>query len=521
MESENTGKDLIVDVTSTEVHIALMQNHRLIEYNTESSTGNKFSVGDVHLGRVKKILPNLNAAFVDIGDKKEAFIHYLDLGLFFPAFDKFVRDSNRNTNLKDLYSGIEIGEPLPKEGRIESILKPGQMIVAQIVKEPISTKGSRLTAEVSLAGRNIVLLPFADKVSISQRIGSKEEKRRLETLVKSILPKNYGAIIRTAAEGKNAATLVGETQSLIEKWENSWKKIAEDKTVQLLFTEYSKTTTVLRDLLNDSFSNIWINDPKIADETRKYVSLISPEQEKIVHLYDGKQPIYDHFEVTRQIKSSFGKVVPMRQGAYLVIETTEALNVIDVNSGIRTKTNDQEENSFEVNKLAAEEIARQLRLRDMGGIVIVDFIDMESNDHKNALFKYMQELMEDDRAKHNVLPLTKFGLMQITRQRIRPVTEINTSEQCPVCHGTGKIHSSVVIDEEIERKIAFYVIEKGIRSITIKTSPILGAYLKRGFFSSYLSKWRKRYKIKLEIVEVTDFSVLQNEIYNEKGEKLD
>ena len=514
MESEKPDKDLIVDVTPTEVHIALMENHRLIEYNTESSTGNQFSVGDVYLGKVKKILPNLNAAFVDIGDKKEAFIHY-------HAFDQFVRESNSNTNLKDLYSGIKIGEPLPKEGRMEEILRPGQMVVVQIVKEPISTKGSRLTAEISLAGRNIVLLPFAQKVSISQKIESKEEKRRLETLVRSILPTNYGAIIRTAAEGKNAATLVAETQSLIQKWEDSFKKIAKSKTVQLLFTEYSKTTTVLRDLLNDSFSNIWINDGHVAEEARKYVSLISPQQEKIVHLYEGKQPIFDHFEVTRQIKGSFGKVVPMRQGAYLVIETTEALNVIDVNSGIRTKTHDQEENSFEVNKIAAEEIARQLRLRDMGGIVIVDFIDMESGEHKNALHKYMQELMEADRAKHNVLPLTKFGLMQITRQRIRPVTEINTSEQCPVCHGTGKIHSSVVIDEEIERKIAFYVIEKGIRSITLKTSPILGAYLKRGLFNSFLARWRKRYKVKLELVEVTDFTVLQHEMLNEKGEKLD
>ena len=521
MESEKPDKDLIVDVTPTEVHIALMENHRLIEYNTESSTGRSFSVGDVHLGKVKKILPNLNAAFVDIGDKKEAFIHYLDLGLYFHAFDQFVRESNQNTNLQDLYARIAVGQPLPKEGKIEEILKPGQMIVSQIVKEPISTKGSRLTAEISLAGRNIVLLPFTEKVSISQKIASKEEKRRLETLVKSILPKNYGAIIRTAAEGKNAATLVGETKALIEKWESSWKKIARNKNVQLLFTEYSKTTTVLRDLLNDSFSNIWINDEKICDEARKYISLISPEQEKIVHLYEGKQPIYDHFEVTRQIKSSFGKVVPMRQGAYLVIETTEALNVIDVNSGIRTKTADQEENSFEVNKLAAEEIARQLRLRDMGGIVIVDFIDMESNDHKNALFKYMQELMENDRAKHNVLPLTKFGLMQITRQRIRPVTEINTMEQCPLCHGTGKIHSTVVIDEEIERKIAYYVIEKGHKVLTLKTSPILGAYLRRGWLNSYLSKWRKHYKVKLDLEEVTDFTVLQNELFNEKGEKLD
>ncbi len=516
MESE---KDLIVEVDSTNVSIALMENHRLIEFNKESSQGHSFSVGDVHLGKVKKILPSLNAAFVDIGDEKEAFIHYLDLGLYFNAFDEFVKRTNTNSDNKGIYSHIKLGPILEKEGRIENVLTPGQMIIVQIVKEPISTKGSRLTAEISLAGRNIVLLPFAEKVSVSQKISSKEEKRRLETLVKSILPKNYGAIIRTAAEGKKAAILDAELKSLIDKWENSWKTLARSKKTQLLFTEYSKTTTILRDLLNDSFSNIYVDDETVYEEIRKYISLISPEQEKIVKLYKEKGRIFDWFEVTRQIKSSFGKVVPIKQGAYLVIETTEALHVIDVNSGIRSKNKEQEQNTFDVNCYAAEEIARQLRLRDMGGIVIVDFIDMESNEHKNALYKKMQELMQDDRAKHNVLPLTKFGLMQITRQRVRPATEINTTEVCPVCHGTGKIASSLVIDEAIERRLAYYVSE-GQTKLTLKVGPILGAYLKKGIFS-YIYKWKKKYKCKLEVVEMTDFSVLQYEFYNEKKDKLD
>lgn len=519
METEKSEKDLVVDVSSTEVHIALMENHRLIEFSKESSQGHTFSVGDVFLGRVKKIMPALNAAFVDIGDSKEAFIHYLDLGLYFTAFDQFVKKSNPNTKLKELYSGIEIGPVLAKEGHIEDVLKVGQMVISQIVKEPISTKGSRLTAEISLAGRNIVLLPFAEKVSVSQKISSKEEKKRLETLVRSILPKNYGAIIRTAAEGKNAAVLVAELRSLIEKWEGSWKRVAKDKSIGLLFTEYSKTTTILRDLLNDSFTNVYVNDRKIYEETRKYISLISPEQEKIVKLYEGREPIFDHFEVNRQIKGSFGKVVPMKQGTYLVIETTEALNVIDVNSGTRAKTTNQEENTFEVNKLAAEEIARQLRLRDMGGIVIVDFIDMASGEHRNKLFKHMQELMENDRAKHNVLPLTKFGLMQITRQRIRPATQINTEELCPTCHGTGKIPSSSVIDEQVEMDLAELVQKKGVKTIVLKLSPLMGAYLTRGL-SSYVTKWKRKYKCKIKVVECTDFAVLQHEFYNEKGEKL-
>ncbi len=509
-----TEKDLVVDASASEVRIALMENHRLIELDRESTKDHGFSVGDVYLGRVKKILPALNAAFVDIGDSKEAFIHYLDLGLYFTAFDTFVRESNPNKNLGELYSKIKIGPVLAKEGRIEDHLKPGQMIIAQIVKEPISTKGSRLTAEISLAGRNIVLLPFAEKVSVSQKISSREEKKRLEVLVRSILPHNYGAIIRTAAEDKNAAVLVAELRSLIEKWEGSWKRIAASKGVKLLFTEYDRTTATIRDLFNETFSNVYVNDPKIYDEVRRYVSLISPDREKIVKLYEGKEPIFDHFEVSRQIKSSFGKIVPMKQGAYLVIETTEALNVIDVNSGIRAKTNDQEENTFEVNKIAAEEIARQLRLRDMGGIVIVDFIDMDKAEHRNELFKYMRDLMESDRAKHNVLPLTKFGLMQLTRQRIRPVTEIDTAEKCPLCHGTGKITSTAVIDEQIERVLADFV-EKGGKTFTLKVSPILGAYLSRGF-NSFVRKWKRKYKCKLEIVEDNDFSILQYEFYDEK-----
>lgn len=519
MESEKESvKDLIVDVSESEVKIALMDNHRLIELNKESSNGHSFTVGDVFLGKVKKVMPALNAAFVDIGDEKEAFIHYLDLGFYFNAFDEFVRKTNSNTNANELFSNIGLGPVLEKEGQIENILKPGQMIVVQIVKEPISTKGSRLTAEISLAGRNIVLLPFAKKVSISQKIASKEEKKRLETLVRSILPQNYGAIIRTAAEGKNAAILVTELKSLISKWEGAWPKISKNKSVQLLFTEYSKTTTVLRDLFNDTFSNIYVNDRKEFEEISKYISQISPDKEKIVKFYDDKEPIFDHFEVTRQIKSSFGKVVPIKQGAYLVIETTEALNVVDVNSGIRAKTNDQEENTYEVNRYAAEEIARQLRLRDMGGIVIVDFIDMDNQDHKNGLFKYMTELMQDDRAKHNVLPLTKFGLMQITRQRIRPVTQIDTTEVCPVCHGTGKIAPSLVIDEELERKIAYHT-ENGVKSFTLKTGPILGSYISRGF-NSFLRKWRRKYKCKIKHEEVQDFSVLQYEFYNENGDIL-
>ena len=442
---------------------------------------------DVYLGKVKKLIPTLNAAFVDIGDKKDAFVHYLDLGLNFKAFDNFVKQINPNKDFKQFFSSMDISHILEKEGKIENVLKPGQPIVVQIVKEPISTKGSRLTGE----------------------------------LLYSILPTNYGAIIRTAAEGKNAAVLDAELRLLVRKWEESWPKMATRKMPQLLFKENSKTTTILRDLLNDTFTNIYVNDETVYHEVREYISTILPDHEKIVKLYKGHEPIMDHFDVTRQIKSSFGKVVPMRQGAYLVIEHTEAMHVVDVNSGTRVKTGkDQEQNAFDVNCVAAEEIARQLKLRDMGGIIIVDFIDMDLGEHKNALHKKMQELMASDRAKHNILPLTKFGLMQITRQRVRPATEIETAETCPACGGTGKITSSILIDENIERQLAFYVKEKGVRSFHLTVNPLVEAYLTKGMFSSIVRRWKKKYGVAIVVSASENMAILDFEWAKKDGEKL-
>jgi ribonuclease G len=445
----------------------------------------------------------------------------LDLGLYFKAFDTFAKQINPNRDFSTFFKSISVNNILEKEGKIENVLKPGQPIIVQIVKEPISTKGSRLTAEISIAGRNMVLLPFGDKVSISQKINSKDEKGRLERLIYSILPQNYGVIIRTAAEGKRAAVLDAELKLLIKKWESSWEKMSNQRTPQLLFTENSKTTTILRDLLNDSFSNIYVNDESVYNEVKDYISLILPEQEKIVKLYKGNDPILDHFEISKQIKSAFGRVVPIKQGAYLIIEHTEALHVIDVNSGTRVKTGkDQEQNAYDVNCHAADEIARQLKLRDMGGIIIVDFIDMEMNEHKTSLLKRMQELMINDRAKHNILPLTKFGLMQITRQRVRAATEINTTETCPSCGGTGKITSSVLVDEMLERQLAYFVKEKKIKSFILKVNPLVEAYITKGVFNSIVKNWKKKYKCSIAVEGEFDITLLDFHWFNLKGEKI-
>ncbi len=503
-------KNLFIHVDKGVTSIALTEGGRLIEYDQESDAKAQFSVGDVFLGKVKKLLPSLNAAFVDIGDEKEAFIHYLDLGINFKTFDYFVKQIDISKNYTTFFEKVSIAEPLEKEGHISDHLHVGQPVMVQIVKEPISTKGSRLSGEISIAGRNLVLLPFSDKVSISQKISSKEEKSRLSRLIYSILPKNYGAIVRTAAEGKRAAILDAEIKGLIHKWESSWKKMAKSKDVQLLFRENSRVTTLIRDLLNDEFTNIYVDDRATFEEVCQYVAMISPGQEKIVHFYSRPQPIFDYYDITRQVKGAFGRVVSLRKGAYLVIDHTEAMHVIDVNSGTRIKAGEQEDNAIEVNMSAADEVARQLRLRDMGGIVIVDFIDMESQEHRTRLYKHMQELMEGDRARHTVLPLTKFGLMQITRQRVRPVTVVETQEVCPACKGTGKIGPTVLLDESLERHLMGIMEKGGHKKLSLVVNPVAYAYITRGMWSSKVGAWRRKYKCSIKVEQDSAFAVNQS-----------
>ncbi|MDD2329232.1 MAG: Rne/Rng family ribonuclease [Bacteroidales bacterium] len=515
-------KDLIIDVTPSDVTIALLENNRLTELHKEETSDNHFSVGDLCLGRVKKIMPALNAAFVDIGDDKDAFIHYLDLGYAFSAVNYFTQQviAKKNTP-QEIYSSLKLGSVLPKEGKISDVLKVGQPVLVQIVKEPISTKGSRLTSDISIAGRNLVLLPFSEKVNLSSKITLKEERGRLDRLVQSILPPNYGLIVRTAAEGKKAAVLDTELNSLIHKWEESWVLMRKGKTPSRLLTENSRITTVIRDLLNDTFNSIHVNDTVVFEEVCRYIATIAPEKEKIVKLYKGKDPIFDAFDINRQIRSSFGRVVPLRQGVYIIIEHTEALHVVDVNSGIRSKMgNGQEENAFEVNMVVAEELARQLRLRDLGGIIVVDFIDMDSSEHRQKLYKKMQELMATDRAKHNILPLTKFGLMQITRQRVRPAMEINTSEKCPTCNGTGKIAPSLLFTENIENQLAFFANEKKLKTVLLEVHPFIEAYLTKGLVSR-AKKWSRKYGCKLNVRIAPDLAVTQARWLDDKNQKME
>ncbi len=512
------SKELVVDVTASEIAIALLDNKQLVELNKQKSNV-QFSVGNIYLGKVKKIMPGLNAAFVDVGYEKDAFLHYLDLGPQFQTLNKFIGQIQAKKAKPPVLQKFKSESDIDKNGKIGQVLTSGQNVLVQVAKEPISTKGPRLSSEISIAGRNLVLMPFADKVSVSQKIESAEERTRLKSLLQSIKPRNYGLIVRTVAEGKRVAELDSELKNLVRKWESIYDKLKGAVAPKLVLQELDRTSAILRDLLNVSFNSIYVNDELLTREIRQYISTIAPEKQKIVKLYSGKIPIFDHFGIEKQIKALFGKTVSCRNGAYLIIEHTEALHVVDVNSGNRSKSGDnQEANALAVNLIAAQEVARQLRLRDMGGIIVVDFIDMHSQENKQMLFDKMKEFMSEDRTKHNILPLSKFGLMQLTRQRVRPEMNIQTVEKCPACHGTGEISPSLLLTDEIEDRLQTLVEEHKLKRLILKAHPFIAAYLEKGLFSTRL-KWKFKYKCALKIIPMMSYHYTEYNFFDPRDEE--
>ena len=513
--------EVIIDVQPKDISIALLEDKQLVEYQQEQRT-ESFSVGNIYVAKVKKLMPGLNACFVDVGAERVAFLHYLDLGSQFYSFEKYLKQvvSDR----KKLYpiQKAHIQPELKKDGSIANTLKVGQEILVQIVKEPINTKGPRLTCELSFAGRYLVLIPFDDNVSVSTKIKRGEERSRLKQLIQSIKPKNFGVIVRTVAEGKRAAELDAELKVLLKRWEDTITKV--QKTTdrpKLCFEEESRAVALLRDLFNPTYDAINVNDAQIFDEIKNYLEIIAPEKKEIVKLYKGAVPIFDNFNVTKQLKSGFGKTVNYKHGAYLIIEHTEAMHVVDVNSGTRIKKeNDQEANALETNLGAADELARQLRLRDMGGIIIVDFIDMKLPEDRQMLYERMCKNMQKDRAKHNILPLSKFGLMQITRQRVRPAMSVNVEEVCPTCFGKGTIKSSFLFTDTLENKIDNLVNKIGIKKFYLHVHPYVAAYINKGVFSMKL-QWQMKYGLGVRVIPSQKLAFLQYEFYDENKQFID
>ncbi len=511
-------KELIINSTDDSVDIALLENKRLVELHQERH-GSAFNVGDIFLGRIKKTMPGLNAAFVEIGHPRDAFLHYTDCGPTLSSVIKYTKGATKSKTNTSRLDSFDIPPEIDKKGSIDKVLKKGDFLLVQVLKEPISTKGPRLSCEITIPGRYVVLSPFKNIVAVSKKLSSEEERTRLKKVTESIKPKNFGVIVRTAAEGKKVADIHEDILSLMDKWDQIYKKMRSAQKYKKVLKELDKTETIMRDLLNDSFNRVVVNDSDSYANMKDYLGGFDKDRAKILELYKGKRDIFDQYGISRQIKSSFGKTYTMRSGAYLVIEHTEAMHVIDVNSGPKMKNTDQETAAIQVNLEAAQEIARQMKLRDLGGIVIIDFIDMRTPENKTRLLKEFKKFMASDRAQHTVLPLTKFGLLQVTRQRTRPEINISTAEMCPSCEGTGKVTPSLLVSDEIERNLSHICNARPKSKISLEAHPYVVAYLKEGW-PSVRMKWRMTYNKWVKLRSNMDLPLNKYRFYDQNDDEI-
>jgi ribonuclease G len=514
------NKELIVSATDSDIQLALLEDKQLVELHKDKA-GNKIHVGDIYVGKVRKIMPGLNAAFIDVGEDKDGFVHYLDLGLNYNSLAKYVKLAmNGDPSVRNL-NNFKIEPVLEKVGNLSNVLKVGQLIIGQVAKEPISTKGPKLSGDISFAGRYLVLTPFINRISISQKIKGSEERGRLRRLIQSIKPANFGVIVRTIAEGKDVAELDADLRQLMDQWVSLTESLKRITGPTKVLSELSAATALLRDVLTDDFNTIYVDNESIYNEVRKYISSVAPEKADIVKHYKLETPIFEQFGVLRDIRRAFGRIVTIRSGVYLYIEHTEAMHVIDVNSGNHIKAGTgQEDTALQVNIESAKEIARQLRLRDMGGIIIVDFIDMQKADNRKQLYDVMCAEMSRDKARHTILPLSKFGLMQITRQRVRPAIEVDVQEKCPFCDGTGTIKSSLVVVDEIESNLRYLTSSQNEHRLTIIVHPYVYAYLTKGLRSVRL-KWMWKYKTRLTIKPSESYGLLSYKFFNAAGDEIE
>ncbi|MFT4602017.1 MAG: ribonuclease G [Arenicella sp.] len=511
--------ELVVNSKPSGIVIALLREGKLLELHEEKGNTD-FAVGDIYLGKVRKVVPSLNAAFVNVGYEKDAFLHYHDLGPQFQSLNKFTQETLRGKQAVSDLLYFKSEKDIDKHGKIGDVLAANRDVLVQVVKEPISAKGPRLNSEVTLAGRYIVLVPFSNKVSISQKIKDHKERDRLRDILKSILPKNFGVIIRTVAKDRKIVEIDNDLKDLVSRWKKMHENLKDSRPPKRVLGELNRASSLLRDTLNADFTKIHVNDADLMEEMKTYITSIAPTRVNILQKYTGKHDIFEHFGINKQIKTLFGKKVPLSSGGYLIIEHTEAMHVVDVNSGNRSvKGDSQEKNAFAVNMESAEELARVMRLRDMGGIICVDFIDMHQRDNNKMLFNKMKELMKLDKAKHSIIPPSKFGVMEITRQRVRPVTNIETTEVCPTCEGSGKIQASLMFADEIENELSYLLVDKKEKKVVLHVHPYLEGYFKKGM-NSRRFKWYRKYKKWVTVVADSNLNVMQHKFFDGKGELI-
>ena len=442
-EVKTTHKDLIINAESLELRVALVEQGRLEELTIERTTEERL-VGSIFKGKVRNLEDNLKAAFVDIGFEKNAFLHYWDIVP--TGFDSGVEIVERENKRRD--------RPRITQKDIPRLYPPGSEIIVQVTKGPIGTKGPRVTTNISLPGRYMVLLPNSDQSGISRKIENQEERQRLKTILREInIPDGMGVIMRTAGEGQQKRYFILDLAILLEQWNEIQQKIKNQPPASCVFQEPDLIERTVRDFLTDDVDRVVVDNAQACERMRTMIARIHQRAAKKVVLYTEHQPIFDRLNITRQLENAFSRQVHLKSGGYIVIDETEALVAIDVNTGRHKSSRDQESTILRVNIEASEEICRQLRLRNMGGLIVLDFIDMKSRRDQQQVYQRIKEGLRRDKAKTHVLPISQLGLMEMTRQRHSESVRAAVYDDCPYCKGRGKVKSAITMSVEIQRKL--------------------------------------------------------------------
>ncbi len=521
-------KEIVINVAANETRIAITEDGRLAELFVETANKEKM-IGDIYLGRVAKVMPGIKAAFIDLGLQQDGFLHFSDIGTRFEEYTAMIGDDDEDEQQSEKPASVVVEEsaggnggavaragtpyphqrehpsdrtehrPSPPPPREVQLVK-GQEIIVQIIKEPVGKKGVRVTSEVSLAGRFLVLLPFDGKVGISKKISSFKEKRRLRKIVQGFLPEGFGVIIRTVAEGKEDESLKKDLEDLVKTWRKVEEMVRSEKAPALLYKDMATTSSVIRDLFSNDVARVVVDGKGLYREIRAYIQYTSPQLLDKIELHKDRQPIFDKYGIEKELETSLSRKVWLKSGGYIIIEPTEAMVVVDVNSGRYAAKKEQELNSLRTDLEAAREICRQLRLRDIGGIIVCDFIDLEDEKNKRKVFEELKKEFRRDRAKVTVLPMTEFGLVQITRQRVRQNILHSFTEPCPACGGTGLVRSKTTTLNDIERWIRRFKAESREFRLTLRTTPELAGLLRDGTYNR-LRKIMVKYfvMVKLEV----------------------
>lgn len=492
---------IIIHASGKQTRIALLENGELAQLFIESDE-NQRTVGNIYLAQVHKVMSGIRAAFIDMGTPKDAFLHFSDAGDHLKEYIQMLNGveavpPRTRSQLEDIdFDNIS---NYKKQNWAGKILQPGQQVMVQIVKEPIGSKGPRVSTDITIAGRFLVLIPMGDYVAASRKINNYKERRRLKGIVSSMLPEGFGVIIRTVAEGQDKQSIEDDMRNVLKKWERILERLEDAKPTSLLYKDLDMTESLVRDLFAKQYDRVLIDDPQMHKKIKSYVSQIAPQMIPNVELYNGREHIFDHMSIAKDVDSIFSPRVRMPSGGYLIFEQTEAMYVVDVNSGPYAAKERQEDNSLKTNLEAAREVAKQLRLRDIGGIIVVDFIDLRQDKNRKKIYDELQKEFKKDPAKTNVIGMSDFGVVQITRQRIRPSVVNSVSKVCPMCGGSGNVVTQNTIVADLDAWLSKFRHNTGYRAVDIYINPYLKSFLERGFFSTKW-KWMLRYKVKISLI---------------------